>query len=143
MKKRKSLFCTLCSVLVIMCLFSLTMLPALASNHVDTSFRFSFSGGTPKQTAWRLKTDDSNVYMNVEYVGAQFVAHVVGTNNSAVSTGADCSRGYTYSVSAPGEYRMRNWVHDGTPAYTYAAIYAAPAYGFSYSAYGVWSPDSV
>ena len=148
MKKRKSLFSVLSSVLVIMCLFSLTMLPAFASNsrennHGDTPFYFSFSG-TKQQTAWRAKTDDSNVYMKVENVGAQFTAHVIGSNNSTTnSTGTDCSRGYTYTVSAPGEYRMRNWVHDGPPSYTYAAIYAAPTYGYSYYANGVWSPDSV
>lgn len=148
MKKRKSLFSALCSVLVIMCLFSLTMLPAFASNsrennHEDTYFRFNFSGGTRQQTAWRAKTDDSNVYMKVEHVEAQFTAHVVGSNNPTATAGTDCSRGYTYTISAPGEYRMRNWVHDGTPSYTYAAIYAAPTYGYSYYADGLWSPDSV
>lgn len=142
MKERKSLFSALCSVLVIMCLFSLTMLPAFASNHWDTSFRFNFSG-TRQQTAWRAKTDDSNVYMKVEHVEAQFTAHVVGSDNPIAAAGTDCSRGYTYTISVPGEYRMRNWVHDGTPSYTYAAIYAAPTYGYSYYADGLWSPDSV
>ena len=102
---------------------------AFASNSADTDFTFKFSGGLPQRTEWRSKTDDTNVYMSVKGVQHAFTAHVVGADNN-------------YSTNV-GVYRMRNWVHDGSPSYPYAAIYAAPNYGYEFSAWGQWSPDSV
>ncbi|EKC62933.1 hypothetical protein LEA_11585, partial [human gut metagenome] len=83
------------------------------------------------------------VYMSVKGVQHAFAAHVVGADNNYSTTAHDCSHGYTYSISNVGVYRMRNWVHDGSPSYPYAAIYAAPNYGYEFSAWGQWSPDSV
>ena len=116
---------------------------AFASNSADTDFTFKFSGGLPQRTEWRSKTDDTNVYMSVKGVQHAFTAHVVGADNNYSTTAHDCSHGYTYSISNVGVYRMRNWVHDGSPSYPYAAIYAAPNYGYEFSAWGQWSPDSV
>ena len=99
---------------------------AFASNSADTDFTFKFS-----------------VYMSVKGVQHAFTAHVVGADNNYSTTAHDCSHGYTYSISNVGVYRMRNWVHDGSPSYPYAAIYAAPNYGYEFSAWGQWSPDSV
>lgn len=94
---------------------------AFASNSADTDFTFKFSGGLPQRTEWRSKTDDTNVYMWVKGIEHSFTA----------------------SISNVGVYRMRNWVHDGSPSYPYAAIYAAPNYGYAFKAWGQWSPDSV
>lgn len=116
---------------------------AFASNSADTDFTFKFSGGLPQRTEWRSKTDDTNVYMSVKGVQHAFTAHVVGADNNYSTTAHDCSHGYTYSISNVGVYRMRNWVHDCSPSYPYAAIYAAPNYGYEFSAWGQWSPDSV
>lgn len=122
------------------------MVSAFASNHADTNFSFNFSGGQPQRTEFRSKQDATNVYMRVNGVAHSFTAHVVGSDsntNPNPNLGIDCSNGYTYTITQPCTVRMRNWVYDGSHRYAYAAIYAAPSYGYSYNAYGVWSPDSV
>lgn len=119
---------------------------AFASNSTDTHFTFNFSGGKPQVTEFRSKTDATNVYMSVEGVENEFVAHVVGADdnvNPNPSLGTDCSHNYTYTIRQPGVVRMRNWVYDGAHRFKYAAIYAAPSYGFEFGAWGLWSPDSV
>lgn len=118
--------------------------PAFAANNQDTAFTFLFNEGRPKRTEWRSKQDASNVYMNVQTIEGSFTAHIVGSDyNTNAGPGADCSHGYTYSVSNTGVYRMRNWVFDGSHRYYFAAIYANPSYSHSYKARGLWSPDSV
>lgn len=128
---------------LLICAFSVTAFATGRSNHYDSNFTFSFVNGEHEQTSYRTKTDDTNVYMKVNFCRNEFTAHVVGANDLDAPYGHDCSRGYTYTVSEPGEYRMRNWVYDGAVRYKYAAIYAAPTYGFEYTASGVWSPDSI
>lgn len=135
------------TTVLIACILTLACVTsAFASNSADTHFTFNFSGGNPQVTEFRSKTDDTNVYMSVEGVQNQFVAHVVGSDDNVhpnPALGTDCSRGYTYTITQPCTVRMRNWVYDGAHRYNYAAIYAAPSYGFDFGAWGLWSPDSV
>ena len=81
--------------------------------------------------------------LTLNYLLDSIESQLVGANRYDAPFGYDCSYGYTYTVSEPGVYRMRNWVYDGAVRYNYAAIYEAPTYGFKYTASGVWSPDSI
>lgn len=134
----------LISCLAILAISVMGAMTAFAANNVDTGFQFNFSAGQPRRTEWRAKKDSSNVYMSVQGLTGGFTAHVVGSSSNLNSgMGIDCSRGYTYNIASTGVYRMRNWVYDGAPGYGYAAVYASPNYGYGYSAWGVWSPDSI
>lgn len=116
---------------------------ALANNHEDKAFRFSFNN-QQVYTGARAKKDTSKLYMKCTSIGANksYMAHAVGCTSASSGDSVDCSNGHCYRFSSSGEYHyMTSWVKEY--GYGYARIAASPNYAYSFSASGVWSPDNV
>lgn len=120
-----------------------TDIVSAAGNYTDTSYNFSFQANQPNYTVSRPKRDTTSSYMKCTSCtqNTSYTAHVVATNGSSSRTYVDVSRGHVYRFTSGTTYKMLNWVRES--GYSYGAIQGNPDYGYSFSASGVWSPDSI
>lgn len=107
-----------------------------ANNHNDTTYSYNFSNSA-QLTGTRAKQDASSSYMSCSYAGAAYTAHVYSYQGGNV----DCSYGHTYQFSTGVTKFMVNNVYER--GYRNAGIYGTRNYGYSFTASGLWSPDSV
>lgn len=134
--------CVLAIVFFMISIFYVCQTRALANNHTDTSYTFTFrtemNGTSPRE-----KTDTSSTYMKCTSIPSNrsYTAYVCGSNTISGNSVTDVSRGYNYLFQKDTVYFMRNWVHEN--GYKYATVMANRNYGTSFVASGVWSPDSI
>jgi hypothetical protein len=110
-----------------------------ASNHQDTAFSFIFGADVVQRTPAREKLNYTSAYMKANSITGPgyYTAHVILAN------GTNVSNGYTYTVTKNKEIFLRNWAGEWYGLPVLIRIEAKPANESSYSATGVWSPDSV
>lgn len=144
MKKRKILL-TLAGILVLsMNTFGITS--SAAGNYKDTTYRFDFSNDVPSYLGWvtepRQKLDYTSSYMKCKSApsGHSYTAFV-GACNSVDDP-------YRYGVGSPsytfvqGTTRyMINYVKE--KGYNYACIRGEANDYATWTASGLWSPDSI
>lgn len=76
---------------------------------------------------------------DISSTGASYTAHAVGSRTSN-GPKVNCAAG-TYTFYAGTTSYIANYVKER--GYEYGGIAGAPNYSFTYTAKGVWSPDSV
>lgn len=135
---RTTLIGGICAVTVLMG----NVTPVLANNHSDSTYTFDFKN---KQltTDFRKKSDDSYMYMKCTSItnNRSYTAHAVANNTTSKKNYVDVSRGHTYRFTKGTTYKMVNFVNEDN--YKYGAIAASPNYANSFTANGLWSPDSI
>lgn len=116
------------------------VIPSFANNHGDTGFEYNFGNFYgARYTEGRRKMDASSSYMNCYGTGSKYHAEVVA--NLGGGDHADCGSPH-YTFSSGSVWKMNNYVHE--KHYRNAAIKAWPALHINtFSAHGLWSPDSV
>lgn len=115
---------------------------AYAKNNSDTEWSFSVFGdkGTSYTDA-RKKEDNSKAYCKVEnYNGKDddyLQVYVVDSNKKKFS------KTFTKTISSEGQYSISNMAYeDKGETKIRLAFYAPYRFSYSWSADGVWSPDS-
>ena len=116
---------------------SMGAMTANANNHADTVYAFNFNQ-SERRTDYREKQDDSSSYMKCISTEAPYTAHVYGYKDGKIY---DRSLGNTYQFNSGTVRFMLNNVYE--TGMRYAGIYGTRNYGYSYTASGVWSPDSI
>lgn len=126
---------TMCALMVVA---NMGQAVCAAGNTADTAYGFSFAG-YKTHTAAREKRDYTPCYMKCDFItsGASYTGRVVAPNGGGYQ---DVSNGHRYVFTKGSAYKMTSYVKEA--GFKTAAIEANPNYGYSFSATGVWSPDS-
>lgn len=117
-----------------------------AGNYGDTPFTYNFSSSIPIGgwvTSARAKQDDTSSYMKckVAPTNYKYKASVYGAYSNGIYESVGSPQ-YTFAVNTT-KY-MINYVKEKEEKnYTHARIFAVPDIASSWTASGVWSPDSI
>lgn len=144
MKKcRKSKIST-AIVLIFVLSLGMTKLCFAENNYHDTAYRFKFSNYQPYygwHTEKRDKLDYTSSYMSCSAAsGLSYDAWVTASNSKDNEYVTDVGSPH-YKFYAGTTTKMINYVKER--GYKYAAISAKPNADGSYTAEGLWSPDSI
>lgn len=124
-------------------LIAVQMNTLAAGNYGDTTFKFNFSSYQPYagwNTSFRSKLDNTSSYMKCTSTPYSYNARVMGGASTSATLGINVGSP-TYRFSAGTTRFMVNYVRENN--LSAACINATPSVSYSYSASGVWSPDSI
>lgn len=131
---RKKLISIIAMTLMVV---SMGAVSAQANNYTDRDFLFNFKNYFCT-TGTLAKTDRTSSYMRCISAAKPYTAHVYSNQGGQR---VDCSYGHSYQFTTGTVQYMLNNVYE--KGYRNAGIFATRNYGYTYSASGKWSPDSV
>lgn len=115
-----------------------------AGNITDTAFTFNFSAGVSpdRYTEARAKRDDTSMYIKCTSASREFTVHAFGqTWDGRIYNCATGSLAYQRLWAGQTRYVTNSVNEDGHP---YGGLVGScDASPYSWTASGVWSPDSV
>lgn len=127
-----------------MMLVSISGTIALANNHANTSFSFSFPAGqtSKRLTEVRAKEDTSSMFIRCYTGDMKFEVWGYGYSNDKGYV--DCPYGGThYAAVGVGKYFPTLVKENGFNEGGIVAYNSNSGYPYSWSSTGVWSPDSI
>lgn len=141
MKKKFIVPLLVLSTLVFTNVISITQ---AAGNYSDTSYQYAFSD-------WQPSTGWNTVFRNkMDYTSSYMTCHAASGRSYSASVMAGKTQSDTYRISVGSPWYtfyagttifMINYVKESS--YNYASIQAKPSTSGSYTASGLWSPDSI
>ncbi len=117
-----------------------SVVPALAANTSDTSWRFTVTG-KPSNTEARSKDNNTKVYVYYTVGASETAFQVWGTNGSS-GTGTNTTRGTTAYVDKNERSSITNFVNEQGYSNAYLRVTATSEANVGVFTSGVWSPDS-